>query len=140
MAFTLKTKTTNKRNNRNSDDDEFAGIFINVGVVTEEPLVEANGKESEETFDKFNRLPRGIAVSDLIEHRIYANTEERNPEWAKEAQIVNALIEKIREVSAGMEEGEAKPAQLSVQIYKRQEQVESVAGSKTVEVNLDSLF
>ena len=133
MAFTLKTKTVTKRDSL-SDDDEFAGIFINVGVVTEEVA------DEDKTFDKFNRLPRGIAVSDLTEHRIYANTSERNPEWAKEAQIVNALIEKIREVSADMEEGESRPVQLSVQLYKRQEQVESVAGVQEVEVDLDSLF
>ena len=126
--------TSNARRTTNQvDEDEFAGLWINVGVVT------ADESDEEDSTTKFNRLPRGIAVSDLTEHRIYANSYERNPEWAEEAQIVNALIQKIREKAVTLEEGEAMPINLSVQLYRRQEQVESV-NTPNVSVDLDSLF
>ena len=133
MAFKLATKRTAQVNRSAAkvDDDEFAGLWINVGIVT--------APEGEEGGEKFNRLPRGIAVSDLVEHRIYANSHERNPEWAEEAQIVNALIHKIREKSANLAEGESMPLNFSVQLYRRQEQVESVAAPE-VSVDLDELF
>lgn len=133
MAFkpaAKKTLTSTKRSTT-VDEDEFTGLWINVGIVT--------APEGEEGGERFNRLPRGIAVSDLAEHRIYANSYERNPEWAEEAQIVNALIQKIREKSAELKEGESMPLDFSVQLYRRQEQVESVSAPE-VNVDLDSLF
>lgn len=130
MAFTLKTNR--KTNTKAADEDEFAGLWINVGVVTED--------EDGEGTPHFNRLPRGIAVSDLTENKVYASTYERNPEWAEEATIVNSLINKIREVGATLEEGEAKPVNLSVQLYRRQEQVEAVPGKAEVAIDLDALF
>lgn len=135
MAFKLATKRTAQvsRSAAKADEDEFAGLWINVGIVT---TTDGDG----DTEDlKFNRLPRGIAVSDLQPHRIYANSHERNPEWAEEAQIVNALIEKIREKSSELAEGESMPLNFSVQLYRRQEQVESVAAPE-VNVDLDELF
>lgn len=134
MAFKLATKRTAQTTNRatNADEDEYAGLWINVGVVTE---VEGEG----ETSAKFNRLPRGIAVSDLVPHRLYANSHERNPEWAEEAVLVNAIIDKIREAGLKLKEGEAIPLNFSVQLYRRQEQVASV-NAPEISVDLDSLF
>lgn len=131
MAFkpaAKKTLTSNKATK--VDEDEFTGLWINVGVITQ-----PEGSEEQ----KFNRLPRGIAVSDLVPHRIYANSHERNPDWHEEAVIVNALIDKIREHASTLEEGESKVVDLSVQLYRRQEQVEAVAAPE-VSVDLDSLF
>lgn len=135
MAFKLATKRTSQTNRSaaQADEDEFAGLWINVGITTQN-----EGDDGEESV-KFNRLPRGIAVSDLVPHRIYANSHERNPEWAEEAQIVNAVITKIREKSAELAEGESMPLNFSVQLYRRQEQVESVAAPE-VSVDLDQLF
>jgi hypothetical protein len=133
MAFKLATKrTANTTAVRNTDEDEYAGLWINVGVVTE---VEGEGESSM----KFNRLPRGIAVSDLVPHRLYANSHERNPEWAEEAVLVNAIIDKIREAGLKLKEGEAIPLNFSVQLYRRQEQVASV-NTPEISVDLDSLF
>jgi hypothetical protein len=115
MAFKLNAKPTNNTRAARSEDDEYAGLWINVGVVTED-------EESGET--KFNRLPRGIAISDLQDHRVYASS---NPDWAAEATLVNSVMSMIREAGMSLEEGEAKPINLSVQIYRRQEQVEQVA-------------
>ncbi len=120
MAFKLATnrKPANTRTSvAKADEDEFAGIWINVGVVTEEEDGEGN------VVEKFNRLPRGIAVSDLQDHRLYANSAERNPEWAEEATLVNQIMGMIREAGLELEEGESKPVNLSVQLYRRQEQV-----------------
>ena len=133
MAFKLATKTASTRTRAaQTDEDEYAGLWINVGVATE---VEGEGEASV----KFNRLPRGIAVSDLVPHRIYANSAERNPEWTEEAVLVNALIEKIREAGSKLGEGESMPLNFSVQLYRRQEQVASVA-TPEVNIDLDSLF
>ena len=135
MAFKLATKRTAQTTSAaKADEDEFAGLWINVGIATA-----VEGSEDDEAAVKFNRLPRGIAVSDLQPHRIYANTHERNPEWAEEAVLVNALIEKIREAGSKLKEGEAMPLNFSVQLYRRQEQVESVQAPE-VDIDLDSLF
>jgi len=131
MAFTV-TKTRKTNRNNESEKSEFDGLWINVGVVTAD---EEDGAEP-----KFNRLPRGIAISDLVEHKVYASTHERNPDWAEEATVVNALINKIREVASTLEEGEAKPVQLSVQLYRKQAQVEAGNGKTNIAIDLDSLF
>jgi hypothetical protein len=136
MAFKLATKRTNQTSSATKpDEDEFAGLWINVGIATA-----VEGSEDDENAEvKFNRLPRGIAVSDLTPHRIYANTHKRNPEWAEEAVLVNAVIEKIREAGKTLKEGEAMPLNFSVQLYRRQEEVESVQAPE-VDIDLDSLF
>lgn len=130
MVFKLTTQRKSQTSTAaKADEDEFAGLWINVGLVT------ADG-EGDEAETKFNRLPRGIAVSDLTEHKVYSST---NPDWASEANLVNALINKIREKGALLAEGEAMPLEFSVQLYRRQEQMESV-GTPEVDVDLDSLF
>lgn len=131
MAFTVTKSNRRKKTQADSEKSEFDGLWINVGVVTSD---EETGEET------FNRLPRGIAVADLDLHKVYASTHERNPAWAEEATVVNALINKIREVASQLEEGEAKPAQLAVQLYRKQEQVEAVDGKTEVSVDLDVLF
>lgn len=119
MAFTIATnrKNTVSKKATAADEDAYAGIWINVGVVTEETDGEGN------VVEKFNRLPRGIAVSDLEDHRLYANSHERNPDWAEEATLVNQIMDMVREAGLELGEGEAKPINLSVQLYRRQEQV-----------------
>lgn len=129
MAFKAIATNRSKTVAAKADEDEFQGLWINVGLVTAD-------SEGDDATTKFNRLPRGIAVSDLTEHKVYAST---NPEWAAEANLVNALIAKIREKGAQLGEGEAMPLEFSVQLYRRQEQVASV-GTPEVEVDLDSLF
>lgn len=115
MAFTVQTKrpTTNKAAGT-QDEDEFAGLWINVGPESE---------TDEPGVTKFNRLPRGIAVSDLKDHKIYASTNE---EWAGEARLVNKVMAMIRAKGLTLAEGESVNLNLSVQLYRRQEQVEQV--------------
>jgi len=124
MAFTIasnRAKSPVTKRAAAADEDQFAGIWINVGVVTEEQVSDENGKPT--TVEKFNRLPRGIAVSDLVDHRLYANSAERNPEWAEEATLVNQIMDIVREQGLTLAEGESAPINLSVQLYRRQEQV-----------------
>ncbi len=135
MAFTLNAKKNTRTTAAAAstrDEDEYAGLWINVGIVT-------NGEEGTESDGEthFNRLPRGIAVSDLVDHKVYAST---NPAWAEEATLVNALMSKIREHGLALEEGEAVPLQFSVQLYKRQEQVDQAATPAADAPELDSLF
>jgi hypothetical protein len=125
MAFKIATSRANTVRNSavKADEDPYAGIWLNLGVVT---------TEAEDDGEKFNRLPRGVAVSDLVDHRLYANSHERNPDWAAEATLVNQVMDMIREIGLTLEEGESKPINLSVQIYRRQEQV-AVAPIPTVD-------
>lgn len=126
MAITVTPRTRNTRAAATvQDEDEYAGLWINVGVET---------AESEEGETHFNRLPRGIAISDLKDHKIYAST---NPEWGEEAQLVNSIMDMIREKGLTLAEGESMPINLSVQLYRRQEQVEQVA-SRQVSADLES--
>ena len=123
MAFTLATKN-GKRTSTSSgastrEESEFDGLWINVGVTSA-----IEGAEDGET--KFIRLPRGIAVSDLADHKVYANT---NPDWAAEATLANGIMDVIRQAGLELEEGESIPLQLHVQLYKRQEQVEQAPAS-----------
>lgn len=116
MAFTLATSNKRTATTSNTrEESEFDGLWLNVGVAT---------SEEEDGDTKFVRLPRGIAVSDLQDHKVYANT---NPEWAAEAQLVNSIMDMIRKRGLTLAEGEAMPINLSVQLYRRQEQVEQVA-------------
>lgn len=127
MAFKLATtRRAQSTTAAQAETDEFAGLWINVGVETS-----VDGSEED---TKFNRLPRGIAVSDLKDHKIYAST---NPDWAAEANLVNSIMALIRAKGATLAEGEAVPLNLSVQLYRRQEQVEAVATAK-VDADLEA--
>lgn len=120
MAFTLKTengKATGKARNASStrQESEYDGLWINVGV---------HSKDEETGEENFVRLPRGIAVADLVDHKVYANTNE---DWAAEATLANTIMNLLREEGMKLGEGEAMPVNLSVQLYRRQEAVEQVA-------------
>jgi len=80
-------------------------------------------------------LPRGIAVSYLDDHKIFASTKANNPEWAESAALVNSIMDMVREAGLELEEGESTPINLQVQLYRRQEQVEQVAPA-SVDKNL----
>lgn len=124
MAFTVAKKTPTQTSQR--QESEYDGLWINVGVETE-----IEGAEGEDAERKFVRLPRGIAVADLEDHKIYANTK---PEWAEEAGMANGIMDIIREAGLALEEGEARVLNLQVQVYRRQEQVEA-ANSSPVDNN-----
>lgn len=129
MAFKLASKTTTNRKSTQVDEDEYTGVWINFGVIVKD----------EEGNEQFTRFPRGVAVSDLDLHSIYAHSAERNPEWTQQALLINALIEKIREASNTLKEGESMPLNFSVQLYRRQEQIPSVEAPK-IDMDLDKFF
>ncbi len=146
MAFKMENTTPASRRSRAAtggqtlqEESEFAGLWVNVGV----DQVAADAEKDPETGEyrkedvTFARLPRGIAVSDLKEHKLYASS---NPEWAAEAQLVNSIINLIRERGLELEEGESIPINLSCRIYRRQEQVEQVADRKTTSSIESQLF
>ena len=116
MAFTLATNNNKRTATSNREKSEFDGLWINVGVYS--------AFEGGEGNEKFVRLPRGIAVDDLLDHKVYPNTNE---DWAAEATLANTIMGLIREEGLKLGEGKAMPINLSVQLYRRQEAVEQVA-------------
>lgn len=125
MAVTLNTAPARNTNVRrmNTEESPYDGIWLNIGLKMDDG----------EGTEKFARLPRGIAVADLVPHKIYAST---NPEWAEEAKAVNSLIAVLQKAGLDLDEGEARELKLSVQIYRRQEQVEQV---ETTSISEDDL-
>lgn len=119
------TAGANAGTRREREPSPYDGFWLNLGTSIEGP----DGK------DKFIRLPRGVAVSDLEKHKVYASTRENNPNWAAEADMVNAIIDAIQEACATMEEGDSVDLNLSLQLYRKQEAVEAPATS----INMDAL-
>jgi hypothetical protein len=100
---------------------EFDGFWVNAGVYM---------GEEEATDNKFVRLPRGIAVSDLKVRKVY---ETMDPEFAAQVNMMNEMITAIQEacLTAGdggkaLAEGQSIPIQLSCVLYRRQEEAEVV--------------
>lgn len=108
------------------EDDEFAGIYINIGLINET-----------EDGPVFNRLPRGIAVSDLQMQQVYEATP---PELRDDRNQINALIEMIQEHALQLEEGESLPLNFAVQMYRRNEANGEVEINNEERETLQSLF
>lgn len=128
-----KTNTTNRNNGTNREPSPYDGLWINFGPSSIQKDEEGNEVEV------FHRLPRGVAVSDLQPHRIYATTK---PDWAKEAALVNAVIEAIQAKGLTLEEGESVPLKLDVVLYRRQEALEGAPAQAEVDSDAvaDQLF
>jgi len=94
-----------------ADNDEFQGLWINVGVL--------QAAAEEGAAPNFVRLPRGVAVSDLKPRKIYDNMD---PEFAASANLMNQLIAEIQKRALTLKEGESLPINLEVQLYRRQEE------------------
>lgn len=102
-----------------TEASEFDGFWINAGVfMTEEGQPESD--------NKFVRLPRGIAVSDLKVRKVY---DTMDPDFAAQVSMMNEMILAIQEacLSAGeggkpLIEGQSIPIQLSCMLYRRQEE------------------
>ena len=102
-----------------TEASEFDGFWINAGVfMTEEGQPEND--------NKFVRLPRGIAVSDLKIRKIY---DTMDPDFAAQVSMMNEMILAIQEacLTAGengkpLTEGQSIPIQLSCMLYRRQEE------------------
>lgn len=99
-----------------TEPNEFDGYWINVGVFMGE------GEDA-----KFVRLPRGIAVSDLKQRKVY---ESMDPEFAAQVEIMNEMILAIQEAclttndGKPLNEGQAIPINVSAMLYRRQEEAE----------------
>lgn len=106
-----------------TEASEFDGFWINAGVfMTEEGQPESD--------NKFVRLPRGIAVSDLKVRKLY---DTMDPDFAAQVSMMNEMILAIQEacLTAGengkpLAEGQSIPIQLSCVLYRRQEEAEVV--------------
>ncbi len=103
------------------ETDEYQGLWINIGVRMAAP----EGSDAEPAFV---RLPRGVALSDLKVRKLYANMD---PEFAASAGLMNQLITELQKRALTLNEGESIPVNLSVQLYRRQE--EAVAADTPAE-------
>lgn len=114
----------------------FDGYWLNLGVN-----VDMKDTDTGEVVQKFVRLPRGVAVSDLEEQRVYASTRANNPEWAAQADVINAIIKLIQQGSAELEEGESVELDLKVQLYRKQEaEVDNSASTVDMDALAANLF
>lgn len=133
MAFQMNTaRKTATATRQEREPSEFDGIWINVGLT-----IDVENEETGEIEQKFVRLPRGIAVSDLVDHRIFGNS---NPEWAEEAALINSAMEALREAGTDLGEGEAVPVKMAVQLYRKQETVEAAPKSVDAKAMKANLF
>lgn len=107
----IPVNSTNRRPIINDGDDEFQGLWLNLGVF--------QSSNDEGVEPKFVRLPRGVAVSDLNPRKIYDNMD---PDFAASANLMNQLIAEIQKKARTLTEGEAVPINLEVQLYRRQEE------------------
>jgi hypothetical protein len=125
---TRKSQTRGRVNSRSDEREasEFEGLWINVGVIT--------GDENDEDSQSFNRLPRGIAVEDLVTRKVYDNMD---PDFASSVRLMNQIIEMIRRKGLELDEGESIPLNLSVQLYRRQEEAQD-NGTDDVDPDLEA--
>lgn len=120
-------KTSNVRNIREDNNDEFEGIWLNLGV-------QMKGEDDEEST--FVRLPRGVAVSDLKTRKVY---DSMDPAFAAQVNLMNQIIELIQRKGLELAEGESVPVNLEVQLYRRQEEAEAAPVTSNKEL-ATSLF
>jgi hypothetical protein len=111
-VISVKPNTRGSRAPIIGETSEYDGLWINVGVH----MAAAEGSDADPAFV---RLPRGVAVSDLKERKIYDNMD---PEFAGQANLMNQLIQEIRKKSLTLAEGESCPINLEVTLYRRQEE------------------
>jgi len=132
------TSTTRKPAKSEYAPSEFDGLWINAGVLVpceasdtgallQEPE-EGSDKDAKPSYAKFVRMPRGIAVSDLKPRKIY---DSMDPSFAAEASVMNSVITEIQNAATNLEEGEAIPINLELQLYRRQEETDVVPDAQT---------
>lgn len=98
---------------RQVEPSPYDGFWLNIGMIIKD----------EDGNEKFIRLPRGVAVSDLAPRKIYENM---SPEFAAQVKLENQAIAEIQAACAGMQEGESLNTDaLAVQLYRRNEEVDT---------------
>jgi hypothetical protein len=112
---------------KDQSPSEFEGLWLNVGVITPD----------EEGNDKFLRLPRGVAISDLKTRKIY---ESMDAGFAAETRLINTVIEEIQNKACELEEGESIPINLSLVLYRKQEEANVKADPKLNKTIHETLF
>lgn len=129
---TSDNRTANGRNgNGNPEAEEYRKFWINIGGYTEE-------EENDPEGNSFVRLPRGIAVSDLIPHKLYDNSD---PNWAHQVKIINGMIDFIRESCKGLKEGESVPLNIHARVYRAREELQTNTSEDTdMEALRDQMF
>ena len=131
MSRTVTTHT-NAGESTTREKSEFDGLWLN-------PVVTFSAKDEDgNDIVITERFPRGIAVSDLQDFKIYPGTD---PDRAKRLRKMNTILQAIREKGLNLDEGESSMVKsVGFQLYRRQETVEHVTGTDEMEAVVEALF
>lgn len=122
MSVIQSTASKARRNNTTQDSDEFEGLWLNPGIFV-----------GDENDQKFVRLNRGVAVSDLKTRKLY---ESMDPDFAAEQQLLNERVEAIRERALELDEGEFVVINMPMVLYRRQEEADVAPTPKAAKADI----
>ena len=112
------------------EPSEYDGIWINLGIFSKDP-------DNEEDEGNFVRLPKGVAVSDLKPRKVYSGGD---PDRAAETALMNSIIEQIQTQGLELAEGESINLNLSVQLYRKQDEVETATTDHQAKADLHNVL
>lgn len=123
----------NKPASRGGEPRPQAEFFINVGVPITR-TIERDGEMVEEEI--LLSLPFGLPLDTMNELVIRGNNEQWNADAAARNELLKALVKMGEGLDAGT--GKMLP-KLSVQLYRRKDQVEAAADNSTMATILSAL-
>lgn len=125
MSSGRRSSTGNRRQSIYEEQGtaEFEGIYLNPGIWIASTDEEGNDIPGTE---RFARLNKGVALSDLLVQKVYENTRA---ETAEEVLETNEIVEALREKAPELAEGEMVVVNVSCVLYRKQEGVELSAKS-----------
>jgi len=122
MTVITSIASKSRRNNNTETSDEFEGLWLNPGIFV-----------GDEDDQKFVRLNRGVAVSDLKTRKLY---ESMDPDFAAEQQLLNERVEAIRERALELDEGEYVVINMPMVLYRRQEEANVAPTPKAAKADI----
>jgi len=123
MTVVTATSKNARAKNAAAEADEFEGLWMN-------PVLFIGDEEN----SKFVRFNRGIAISDLKTRKLY---ESMDPDFAAEQQLLNDRVEAIRERALQLEQGEHVVINISMVLYRRQEEANVAPTPKSAKADID---
>jgi hypothetical protein len=126
VASASKNTRRSKTMGEERTPDEFEGFWLNPGVYVG-------------TDEKYRhvRMNRGVAVSDLVEKKIY---DSMDPDYAEELIELNKVVRAIRRRCKTLKEGESVVVNLPVVLYRRIEESDVAQRPEDDEAIDDALF
>lgn len=74
-----------------------------------------------------------------IEHMRYKDTSGKNPDWAVQSTLANALLDKLRELAMALEPGQrvTLPINYTIEVYRAEDKT-AVANSDDVQARVEA--